>query len=231
MSQTVTCGGRIRLRGETDVCTTACLVRFVDQPQVILMLSVAHGLVKRQATQRDVVETVSGTALGRLRTWTTFYSEVTADIALIWVDPQVVSPRHALLGQLDPQLADPPRAGQKLHIQRDGGVKDGTVLTPAGDVKLTVDGIDWWLKSVVYSDQILSKERATAKGDSGALVVDDNRRVAGMVVGGHNYVPDGQGHATATIITPISTIFRHPDFQGGRLELVTEMPDDAWSPF
>ncbi len=226
----IACGGPIRLRGAQSRSTSGCLVRFVDQPRIVLMLSAAHGLVSRQASQDDIVETTSGRALGRLRTWTTFYQSVTADVALIWIDPKIVLPSVVGIGDLAATTNSAPAASQAVRIVRDGTIKTGAVRTASGDLELNVEGIDWRLEGIAYREQIICDPMFTQGGDSGAIAVDGLNQVVGMVVGGRPYVSNDGDPYSASLITPIDAILRHPDFQG-RLELVTQIPPDAISPF
>lgn len=227
----VDCGGKIRYSEASDLCTSGCLVRFHDQPDIIMMLSVAHGLVRREANQQDIVMTRTGRRLGRLRTWTTFYQAVTADIALVWIDPAAITAKVAKIGALKGEPVGKVSPQQTLRFLSGGGVQEGTVRNVSGDLTLNVEGIDWNLRDIDYCEQIICDPKCSQDGDSGAIVVDADNGVVGMIVGARDYVSNNGDPYSATLITPIGAILNHPDFGRGRLELVTDIPRTARSPF
>ena len=80
-----------------------------------------------------------------------------------------------------------------------------------------------WNETLRYRDQLVCQPIITSGGDSGAVALDDQSRVVGMVVGGWTEMNE-------TIITPISTILNNSAWGGAQLELLTEVPADAVAP-
>lgn len=170
--------------------------------------------------------------LGRLLTWTTFYGSVTADIALVWVEPDHVAPTIQGLGLPAKDPAPLPNVGDELRLSprtSSGVARTSRVATPRADVTLPVRGPDWSLADIVYRDQIICEPMFSQPGDSGAVVLDRQDRIVGMVIGGRPLVSHEDGWTSQTIITPISAILRHPDFCA-RLEILTSIPSGATPP-
>lgn len=227
---TIACAERIRLNHAKSFCTGGCLVQFVDQPKIVLMLSVAHGLVRREATQADLITSDDGGAFGQLRTWTTFSSSVTADVALVWVDPAKVSGDLMGLGPISATPNLTPEADLPIRFFRQGKVQKSHVTRLGQDIELTATGVDWGIPGVTYADQIVCEPMFSEPGDSGSLVIDDNNRAVGIVVAGRPYVRSGGHVVSQTIITPIGSILRHVDFDGVALRILPALPAGAVAP-
>lgn len=229
-------GDMLRLAGSAAESSSGCLVRFASQPQRLLLLGCAHGLVRKAARQGDLVEAVEAPArpLGRLWTWTTLRSVITADVALVWVDPGRVSAEIGGLGAIsaEPNLA--PRVGDGLRMKPrvPGDAPRRARISRIDEVApLDAVGPDWSVPGVSYAGQIVCEPMFTRGGDSGAVVVGDDGRLVGMVVGARPLIDLGGGrYASQTVITPIASILAHPDFAGDRLEIVAQVPVGLASP-
>lgn len=213
-------GDRIRYQGAATVSAGGCLARFTDLPGHLLLIGAAHGLVRKQARQGDpITAAADDVPIGTLLSWTTFRDEITADVALVDVDPAKVAAGTAS------QRPKPPgnivRIGDRLTIL--GNQHAGTVAAIDVDVDLPVTGMDWMSPDpITYAGQIICEPMFTEGGDSGSIVLDDAGCVVGMVVGGRPLVQrDDQKWTSQTVITPIAAILRHPDFGGRTLEIVT----------
>ena len=219
----VQCGTAIRY-GTYPKGTGGCLVRFLDAPQRVLLLTAGHVVLPTYAKQNDLIENLSlpGQKFGMLRTWTSLSGATTVDAALVWVDPAVAEPTivgmNALVG-----INTGPNVGDDLYLYPiDSGQLRATKITDLSyDIQLSAAGPDWSLAQM-YTGQILCNPPISIDGDSGAVMVDKDNNVVGMVVGGAESVGD--------LVTPIAAILNHPDWKG-QLELVTSMPADAQSPF
>ncbi|MEV5712225.1 hypothetical protein, partial [Actinoallomurus sp. NPDC052274] len=167
-----------------------------------------------------------------LQTWTTFRQMITADVALIWVDPTRVQPAPAHGGGLNPPGALPaPSETIEIIGGIGGGGRKGVIADNDEDIPLPAEGPDWTIaQRVVYAHQMVTTNMVSEAGDSGAIVVDKDRAIAGMVVGGRPLVKVGAIWTSQTIITPIRQILNHPDFGGRMLELVTAISGTEQAP-
>lgn len=225
-------GDLVRLSTSTAMSTGGCLVRFADRPKRILLMCAAHGLVRKAASPGDIIIAVDDDQpIGLLQTWTTFRASVLADVALVWVHPKRVRATPTSGTALKPP-GGPLGASQRVTIV--GGVsapgKTGTIASPSADVPLPVNGPGWHIDEVFYARQMICQPMFTRPGDSGAVVLDENGALAGMVVAARGLVETGDDWVSQSIITPIAAILTHPDFGGRRLELVTTIPSDAEVP-
>jgi lysozyme family protein len=219
----VQCGTSVRY-GAYPQGSGGCLLRFLDAPTRVLLLTAGHVVLPTSAQQGDPIENLSlpGQAFGKLRTWTTLAGDTTVDAALIWVDPALVDPGVLGLGAVT-GINTQPVKGQALRlVTRDGGPVRETEIDQLGyDIQLSAAGPDWPLAQL-YRNQILCNPPISLDGDSGAVMLDTDNRVVGMLVGGAEGVGD--------LVTPIAAILNHPDWKG-QLELVTAIGTDAVSPF
>lgn len=226
-------GDPIDLIGMDVVSTGGCLVRFTDQPKRILLMGAAHGLVRKEAKPGDpIAASADKHLIGVLQTWITFRQMITADVALVWVDPSRVRPEPANGGPLKPPGALP-APSEKIEII--GGIggpgREGIIADNDEDIPLPAEGPDWSIaQRVVYAHQMVTTDMVSEGGDSGAIVVDKDRAIAGMVVGGRPLVKVGAIWTSQTVITPIRQIFNHPDFGGRMLELVTAISGTELAP-
>lgn len=225
-------GQSVMIDGSNRVSTGGCLVRFADAPRRVLLLGTTHGLVRAKAQPGDVIRSAAdNTALGKLQTWTTFRETSTADAALVWVDPERVSPVSA--GGVTPTtLSVAPDIGATVRMVGPSAqiIPHGTVTYTAQDVPLSPLGDGWGPITVVYAGQILCSPKFSHDGDSGSIVIDAANSVIGMVVAGRSLVQDGDNWVSQTVVTPIASILNHPDFGGRTLELLGSIPADAEGP-
>lgn len=107
------------------------------------------------------------------------------------------------------QTAD---AVRRLPVQKSGrttGLTKGRVISSFADVKIGLGGlIGAIVQPMLYRDQIIV-EMKSAGGDSGALVLDNDRMAVGLLVGGGD---------KKTIVTPINRVLfdlNHPRLAKG----------------
>ncbi|WP_155644410.1 phage tail tip lysozyme [Burkholderia territorii] len=225
---TVSCGSGICIpRNEPG--TIGCLVRFTDRPDKVLLMTAGHAVLATNTRQGDPVESpdMPGTVLGLLLTWTSLTGNVTADVALVWVDPALVTPEIIGIGLPKGGVTDV-RAAQRVRLFSLRGIpREMRVDQASANVPLLARGPDW-SAHLTYRAQIMcrpaSPQMATQPGDSGAIVVDDNNRVIGMVVAAAD---DAAG---ITVVTPIFAILNHPAWRGGTLEVLDSIPRNAIAP-
>ncbi len=179
----IQCGAAIRYPG-FDQGTAGCLVRFRNTPNRVLLMTVGHAVLPSYAKQNDAIYAVDlpGVVLGMLRTWTNFQDTPTADAALIWVDPTRVSPNINCLG-VPTTFNTAPQIGDALRIVPAPGQSTPreTRIEQIGDVDLLIPA---WAKTVSYRNQLLCRPVITVPGDGGAIAVNAQNRVVGMVLGG-----------------------------------------------
>jgi hypothetical protein len=197
-----------------------CLVQFPDEPEKLFLLTANHVLVATTAQQFDrvVAKDLPGQTIGVLFGWTDLNKgPTTTDAALVQVDPALVSPELGPLGppkgvNLDPLI------GTKLTIFAMGQRRSGTIQKIGMDQAIEVVGPDFQ-GSKTYLNQILCDNFST-DGCSGAMAIDDEDKIVGMVVGG-----DG---STFTLVTPIDAVLSNPDFgDGPPLEIRASIPPTA----
>ena len=219
----VECGAGVQY-GEYENGAGGCLVSFTDAPERVLLMTAGHAVLPSFAKQNDPIRCLAlpGAPFGALRTWSGYDSPTTVDVALIWVDPALVSPYIMGLGA-PTGLNTSPQKGARLRLFTPaGGAPRETFITELDyDIQMSVPGPDWPL-TALYHHQLLCSPAISGPGDSGAVMVDDQLRVVGMVVGGSKSVGD--------LVTPIDAILNYPGWKG-QLRLVTEKPDNATSPF
>ncbi|HEY8571589.1 hypothetical protein [Phenylobacterium sp.] len=200
-----------------------------------MLLGAGHGLVRRDARPGDLIEPVHqpGSPVGRLETWTTFYSAITADAALVWVDPARVSAEIEGLGRPDVQPNTSPAIGDTVTLKPlnpGGAPRQGVISHVEVDVVLPVTGPDWSIGNITYCRQMVCEPMFDQAGDSGAIVLDAHNRPVGMVIGGLPLVERyGGGWTSQTVITPIAAILSHPNFPD-ELEVVASVPPASRAP-
>ena len=218
----VKCGTGIRY-GDFPLGASGCLIAFRDSPERVMILTAGHVVLPSAAQQNDPVFSASGQQLGVLRGWTGFGGPTTTDAAVIWVDPALVSPEIVGLGaptgvNLSPQVGDVVR----LYPRPDGApVRTGKISRKGVPIDINLHGPDW-AQPLTYQDQIMVSPQISQGGDSGAVVLDVQGRVVGMVVA-------GSAATDETVVTPIGAILDHPDFKG-RMDVLGQIPAGAISP-
>jgi hypothetical protein len=217
------CGSTIRRFDATNVAGTAgCLVQFPDVPDKLLLLTAGHVLVGRTAKQFDAVKAddLPGQAIGCLFGWTSLEGPTTTDAALVHVDPAVVVADIRPLGALsDTNLR--PAVGDTLTVVVAGNSHTATVSKVGDDVSVDIVGPDF-RQTVVYRNQIVCTGIA-ADNRAGAMAVDSNKKIVGMVIGGDA--------TTFTLVTPIDALLSHPDWGNGPpLKICTSVPSSAKAP-
>jgi len=155
-----------------------------------------------------------------LRTWSGLDSRVTVDVALVWIDPAIVSPVINGLGSVPSGINTNPVQGQTVHLYASDGTGSRTTTIRELDYTIPME-IAAWQGKVIYSGQIRTAEEISQPGDSGAMVFDDQHRIVGMVVGGAGRVGD--------IITPIGAILGYAGWNGVP-SLVTATPRNFSAP-
>jgi hypothetical protein len=195
------------------------------------MLAAGHVVVPSNARQNDpiVAPDLPGSTLGRLLTWTDFDGDTTCDAALIWVDPDLVSAEINGLG-VPTGVNTNPKPGDEVRLSPDpggtGDVRTTKISEVGADIVVDVTGPDW-STTVTYRKQILCSPMVSHGGDSGAIVLDADDRVIGMIVAGG--AGDTARDPGVTIVTPIAALLNNIDWQG-TLNLVTQIPADAVPP-
>jgi hypothetical protein len=209
-----------RADASNDPGVAGCLVQFPDEPEKLFLLTANHVLVATTARQFDrvVAKDLPGQTIGVLFGWTDLNKgPTTTDAALVQVDPALVSPE---LGPLGPPKGGnlEPLVGTKLTIFAMGQRRSGTIQKIGMDQAIEVVGPDF-RESKTYSNQILC-DSFSVDGCSGAMAIDDEGKIVGMVVGG-----DG---STFTLVTPIDAVLSNPDFgDGPPLEIRASIPPTA----
>lgn len=191
-----------------------------------MLLSVCHGLVKRDGKRGDLVvfDDQEGARLGRLENWTTFHSTMSLDAALIWVYRDAIEARIEGLGT-PTGIAEFPMLNSEVRVLSGGEDVQRSTVHHTGDVLVDVHGPGQWKrKGVLYQNQIICADQFSGPGDSGAIALDADNRVVGMVVAVTN-----SPRISRTVLTPISAILKHDEFDD-RLEIVTRMPTDLEEP-
>lgn len=219
---TFACGDLLRF-GRFAPGSSGCLVRFPDFADRVLMLAAGHVVLPPFARAGDAItDDQSGEIIGRLFTWTSIDGNPTADAALIWVDPTKVSPRLRGMGTPSGINLMPPE-GTRVRIHPHEGQqapRDALIREVNKDIDVIVTGPGWETPvKVTYRGQIATDSLISEGGDSGAIALDDQNRVVGMVIGGNE--------DAGTIITPISAILANTAWDGRQLELVTDLAEAA----
>jgi hypothetical protein len=203
--------------------TGGCLVRFIDAPDRVLLLTAGHVVLPSYAKQNDTINAVDppDLVLGTLRTWTNFQDSPTADAALIWVDPALVDVAIIGLG-VPAQFNNAPQIDDRLRLIPGIGSSTPreTYIRNVGPAEMNIPA---WNTTLTYADQLLCEPLVTTSGDSGAIVLDDENNVVGMVVG-------GSASTNQTCITPISAILNNSAWRGGQLQLLQSIPTGAVAP-
>ena len=227
------CGGAIG--SANDAGRSGCLVQYKGNPHMVLMLTALHVLVGANAKRGDPVASLAspGTTLGALRNWSNLDDgDTTVDAALVWIDPEKVSAQIVGLGAPSATTNPTPQVGDAVHLCPaivGAAVRTSTIQQLGQSVDITVSADGWRLEDFTYQKQILCSPMISEAGDSGAVVLDAQNRVVGMVVAG---VPEAmfQGQACSqTVITPIDAILSHPAF-AGQLEVLAAIPPEALAP-
>jgi hypothetical protein len=222
----ITGGSLIRRAGGPNILGTAgCLVQWPGKTDQLLLLTAARVLVGRTAEQFEAIEAVEavdlpGKPIGCLYAWSDLNGPTTADVALVHVDPALVDagigPSGAPKGtNLDPKLGD------KLTIFASGKTHNLTI-TSFGDQ--TIDRVTPDSRAPVnYLNQIIC-DPATEDRCVGAMAMDGNNNIVGMVVGG-----DG---TSFTLVTPIDALLSYTfgGPEGPALEVCTSVPGTAKAP-
>jgi hypothetical protein len=217
----ITMGSSIsRADASNDPGVAGCLVQFPDEPEKLFLLTANHVLVATTAQQFDrvVAKDLPGQTIGMLFGWTDLNKgPTTTDAALVQVDPALVSPELGPLGPPKGVNLDP-LVGTKLTIFAMGQRRSGTIQKIGMDQAIEVVGPDFQ-ESKTYLNQILC-DNFSIDGCSGAMAIDDEDKIVGMVVGG-----DG---STFTLVTPIDAVLSNPDFgDGPPLEIRASIPPTA----
>lgn len=200
-----------------------CLVRFTDAPDRVLLLTAGHVVLPTDAKQNDPIQNLAqpGQRFGTLRTWTSLAGVTTVDAALIWVEPDLVEPSVLGVGPIRGVNLRPETAKALYFCSNGSDMRETKVDRVDYEIPVSVSGPDWII-SKTYVGQILCKPAMSSAGDSGAVVLDENGLVVGMIVAGDPSIGD--------IVTPIGAILEHPGWNG-RLEVLTAIPPEARSPF
>jgi N-acetylmuramoyl-L-alanine amidase len=226
-------GSRIRHLRQT-FGTAGCLAYFEAFPHRILVLTASHVLAPDGAGGNDPVflndasaaEGDPGDVGGRLYCWTGVDPAGTpADAALAWIDPDVVSPDIPEIGR-PTGVNESPRAGDALQFYGATSKHQTTQIIPGGvgrDVTVIAGPADQPV-SYNYTRQLLCT-KASNPGDSGAVVLDMQRRVVGLLAG-LTTLPDGD----VTVVTPISAVRRHRQWNGQVLNIIATIPAGAEAP-
>src|SRR6266436_2102761 len=224
---TISSGSVIRRLGANNEPGVAgCLVQFPGDPEKLFWLTAGHVLLSSTAEQFDRMEAkdLPGETIGMLFGWTSLDGQVTVDAALVWVNPKLVSPETQ--GFIAPTDINPlPDIGDKLHLFVKGQEHVGVIEDNGAPVSITVTGQDF-NQEFTFQGQITCTGFETLDCD-GAIAVDENNLVVGMVVGRGVMVGLGE----RTVVTPIEGILKHPDWGPGEpLQLVTAVPPTAIAP-
>lgn len=222
---TFICGDRLRY-GRFEEGSSGCLVRFNAFPDRMLMLTAGHVVLPTFAQQGDaIVDDDTGDLIGRLFSWTSIDGDPTADAALVWVDPSIVSPAIRGLG-VPRGVNMNPAVGEQIFIAPPEGQQQArttTIKAVNRDIDVLVAGPGWADAPVItYRRQILTNAAISQGGDSGAIALDAQGRVVGMVV--------ATSLLEGTVITPIAPILANAAWGGLQLELVDALPTDAKAP-
>jgi hypothetical protein len=220
----IPCGSVIRRLGVTDDPGTAgCLVQFPDDPEKLFWLTAGHVLVGRTAKQFDPVEAkdLPGRTIGLLYGWTSLGGPTTTDAAIVQVDPDLVLPEIDALG-VPKGTNVVPQVGATLTIFAMGQKRSGKIKEIGVDMPIRMVGPDFE-QTITYLNQIRC-DSFSINGCSGAIAIDENGDVVGMVVAG-----DG---STFTLVTPIDALLSHPDWgDGPALGINGSIPSTAKAPF
>jgi hypothetical protein len=219
-------GSLIRRAGGPNILGTAgCLVQWPDEADRVLLLTAARVLVGRTPELFEAVEAVDlpGKPIGCLCAWSDLNGPTTADVALVHVDPALVDAR---IGPSDAPKGTnlDPKPGDKLRIFANGKTHNLTI-TGFGD-QTTIDRVTPDSRgSVNYLNQIIC-DPATEDSCVGAMAMDSNNNIVGMVAGG-----DGR---TFTLVTPIDALlsctFGNLRVGGSTLRICTSVPATAKAP-
>ena len=218
----IQCGASIRYPN-FERGTAGCLVRFTDTPTRVLLMTAGHVVLPSYARQNDAIYAVDlpSVVLGTLRTWTNFQDDPTADAALIWVDPNLIDP--TIVGLCAPTTFNTtPQVGDTLRIFPGPGqsAPRQTSIQKVGNVDMSMPA---WNDTINYRNQLLCQPLVTISGDSGAIALDSQNRVVGMVVG-------GSSDTSQTLVTPIAAILNNSAWNGAQLELLNAIPSGAVAP-
>jgi len=188
-----------------------CLARMADEPDRVLLLTAGHAVVAKKAAPGDPIKGPSG-EIGKLETWSTLNGDTTADVALVWVDPAVVSVDIVGLGT---PVATPAKVkvGDQVRMKPRAGTTAPRVTTVKQldyTVNLSIIGPDW-PQIITFRNQIRCQPSVSDPGDSGAILLDAQNRVIGMLVGGVG--------ADGDVVTPIGAILDNATWKGN-LELL-----------
>jgi hypothetical protein len=220
----IPCGSVIRRLGVTDDPGTAgCLVQFPDDPEKLFWLTAGHVLVGRTAKQFDPVEAkdLPGRTIGLLYGWTSLSGPTTTDAAIVQVDPELVLPEIDTLG-VPKGTNVAPQPGAELTIFGMGQKRSGKIKEIGVDMPIRMVGPDFE-QTITYLNQIRC-DSLSVDGCSGAIALDENGDVVGMVVAGDS--------STFTLVTPIDALLSHPDWgDGPALEIKGSIPSTAKAPF
>ena len=214
------CGDPVRY-GKFDGASSGCLVRFVDRPDRLLLLTAGHAVLPTFAKQGDPITGGDGDdVIGQLHAWTPIDGDPTADAALIWVDPDKVDPSLGTLGTMAGIAA--PVVGQAIQTASRplrGDSTDPRIATVRADMAgVRVLGPGWpAAPSITYRGQVIADKRFAQVDDSGCIAVDAQLRAIGMVVGGGGDLSGG-----FTMITPMSALLAAASWGGRGLELVAD---------
>ncbi|AUT64889.1 hypothetical protein C2L65_35300 [Paraburkholderia terrae] len=190
-----------------------------------MLLTAGHTVLSTTARQGDLISALQfpQTPLGVLLTWTALDGDVTVDAALIWVDPACVSADILGIGLPSIQASLQPQVGDAVRIfSSTSSPRQMTIDSVLQDVPILAHGPDW-SAAITYRGQILCSPGISHPGDSGAVAVDAQNRVLGMVVAGSE-------DTGITVVTPISAILQNSAWHGGELEILDSVPPGSTVP-
>ena len=223
----IPCGSVIAHFSETDVGTAGCLVQFPGELDKLYLLTAGHVVWSGGARQGDLIEAkdLPGQRFGELFDWSVPDDAfTTTDAALIRVDPALVSPDMGTGPAPKPDPNLDPKEGDVLTIFALGDKRSGKIrrLGVTKDVPVTVFGQKLTLK---YQNQI-ECDSFTTPGCSGAMAVDQDNRIVGMVVAGEQTGTEAE--PAYTLITPIGALLSDPAWDSNdALQICTAIPAGA----
>jgi hypothetical protein len=200
---------------------------------MVLMLTALHVLVGSDAKRGDLVSSLEtpGQTLGLLRNWGTVKGSAAIDAALVWVDPARVSAEIAGLGAPSPTINPAPQVGDELSLcpWTTGGAVRTSQVQQVGQPRQFPLAAPGWNLEVNFDSLIICSPMFSCPGDSGAAVLDAQKRVVGIVVGSLSETTFEGQPCSQTWIAPIQAILEYPAF-AGKLQVLNAIPPEAMAP-